>query len=93
MFTAPPRPLPAVSLLEDRTLRRGDAVMMDDGIHVFAGSPVWPYRRADFKALATVRGLDLNLRRTLAELDRQPRRPETPLFSGVFALRGNTMTQ
>ena len=70
------RPAPGkpaiVSIYEDRTLRRGDAVMLADGIHVFRGEGTWPHRPGDFVRLTLVASLEWHLRRTLDELDKNP---------------------
>ena len=62
-----------VSIFEDRTLKRGDAVMTADGIRVFAGSASWPYTKADFVDLATAKNLSKDTAKVLAEVDRLPR--------------------
>ena len=62
-----------VSIFEDRTLRRGDAVMMRDGVRVFAGSASWPYRPTDFVRLDDARQLGRNTSEVLAQLDKAPR--------------------
>lgn len=65
-------PAPKITIYEDPTLRRGDAVMTTRGIRVFAGSRSWPYRDDDFVALADARRMDPEMRKVLAELDRLP---------------------
>ena len=62
-----------VSIFEDRTLKRGDAVMTADGIRVFAGSATWPYTKADFVDLAMAKNLSKDTAKVLAEVDRLPR--------------------
>ena len=62
-----------VSIFEDRTLKRGDAVMTADGIRVFAGSATWPYTRADFIDLAAAKDLNKDTVKVLAEVNRLPR--------------------
>lgn len=62
-----------VSIFEDRTLRRGDAVMMRGGVRVFAGSASWPYRPADFVSLDDARQLGRSTSEVLAQLDKAPR--------------------
>ncbi len=61
-----------VSIFEDRTLRRGDAVMTAKGIRIFAGSRSWPYQETDFVALADARQLSKDLQKVLLDLDRMP---------------------
>ncbi len=62
-----------VSIYADRTLRRGDAVMMADGIHIFAGSSTWPYTNADFVSLGAARDISRTTGEVLATIDRAPR--------------------
>lgn len=62
-----------VSIFEDRTLRRGDAVMTRDGVRIFSGSASWPHRPTDFVAVAETRGLDKATAKMLTDLDRAPR--------------------
>lgn len=62
-----------VSIYEDRTLKRGDAVMTADGIRIFAGSVSWPYTKADFIDLASAKNLNKDTTKVLAEVDRLPR--------------------
>jgi hypothetical protein len=38
----------AISIYDDRTLRRGDSVMSTHGLRVFRGSSTFPYRPTDF---------------------------------------------
>jgi hypothetical protein len=62
-----------VSIYEDRTLRRGDAVMTADGVRVFAGSSSWPYTAGDFVILKDAKNIDRDTSRVLAQLDKLPR--------------------
>ncbi len=62
-----------VSIYADSTLRPGDAVMMADGIHVFAGSNAWPYTNDDFVSLSAARHMDRATAKVLAAIDRLPR--------------------
>ena len=86
---APPRllslPVPTkpaiVSLLEDRTLRNGDAVMLADGIHVFRGDAAAQHRPRDFVRLQLAESLGWKLRQTLNDLDRNPPTRWTSLVS------------
>jgi hypothetical protein len=77
-----------VSILEDRTLRAGDAVMTYSGIRIFMGTRNWPYTPQDFKALASVKVMDPHLRKTLAEIDGLPRSRLSP--DDHFAIRTQT---
>jgi hypothetical protein len=62
-----------VSIYEDRTLRRGDAVMTADGVRIFAGSSSWPYVARDFVQLKDSKSIDRDTWNVLAQLDRAPR--------------------
>ena len=62
-----------VSIYEDRTLRRGDAVMMAKGMRIFVGSKSWPYTDADFVSLVDAGRVDPAVQKALAELERLPR--------------------
>ena len=68
----PTKPI-AVSIFEDRTLRRGDAVMTANGIRIFAGSSSWPYTAGDFVPLASAKDVSKENVAVLASLDRLPR--------------------
>lgn len=61
-----------VSIFEDPTLRRGDAVMTVTGIRIFIGSKSWPYRAEDFVALADAGRLDARVHKILASLSSAP---------------------
>lgn len=60
---------PLMSLLDDVTMRRGDAVMTVKGVRVFRGSTRWPLRERDFVRLAQTK-LSPASRAALATLDR-----------------------
>ena len=62
-----------VSIYQDHTLRPGDAVMMADGLRVFAGSKSWPYRATDFRSLDGGKRFGRETSRFFAALDRVPR--------------------
>ena len=72
MFRPDPKRPAVVSIYEDRTLRRGDAVMTFAGLRVFAGSRTFPYRPEDFSSLRASRDIKGQLRRALIELDQTP---------------------
>ena len=62
-----------VAIFEDRTLRRGDAVMTAKGMRIFMGSGAWPYRSEDFVDLAASgREISKTTERVLADLDKRP---------------------
>lgn len=62
-----------VSIFQDKTLRRGDAVMTRHGVRIFAGSSNWPYQDADFVAIADAGRMDKGVQKTLLSLDSMPR--------------------
>jgi hypothetical protein len=64
--------LASVPIVQDGTLRNGDAVMMADGIHVFHGVGVWPFQPRNFVRLSQAASLDWHLRQSLVDLDRNP---------------------
>lgn len=66
-------PVGPVSIYEDKTLRRGDAVMTEHGIRIFRGSATMPYRDSDFVALSDQDGLSRDVTKTLVAMDRVPR--------------------
>ncbi len=66
-------PTPKVSIYEDKTLRRGDAVMTANGMRVFRGSATMPYRDSDFVPVAQGDGLSRDVAKTLLAMDRVPR--------------------
>ena len=69
----PTKPLVTVSIYADTTLRRGDAVMTGKGLRIFDGSRTFPYRPADFTALAMTRSLDRSARKALVDYDQNPK--------------------
>ncbi|WP_129217147.1 hypothetical protein [Lichenibacterium ramalinae] len=69
---APTKPAP-VSIFEDRTLRRGDAVMTAKGVRIFAGSSSWPYSERDFVGLTDASQVSKDTSKVLAQLDKLPR--------------------
>ena len=73
VFAQAPTKPGKVSLYQDRTLRRGDAVMTAEGVRVFVGSSSWPYTAGDFVALQDAKNVDRGASRVLALLDRLPR--------------------
>ena len=72
LFAVNPSRPAIVSIYEDRTLRRGDALMTLAGLRVFAGSHTYPYRPEDFTTLTASRDVKGQLRRALIELDQNP---------------------
>lgn len=66
-------PVGPVSIYEDKTLRRGDAVMTKDGIRIFQGSNTLPYRDSDFVAISQDGRLSRDVTKTLLAMDHVPR--------------------
>lgn len=60
---------PVMSLLQDLTMRRGDAVMTTKGVRVFRGATRWPLRQRDFVRVGDTK-LSPAARAALATLDR-----------------------
>lgn len=60
---------PLMSLLDDLTLRRGDAIMTAKGVRVFRGATRWPLRQRDFVRVGDTK-LSAGARAALATLDR-----------------------
>lgn len=73
VFAQSPTKPGKVSIYEDKTLRRGDAVMTADGVRIFSGSSSWPYTAGDFVALATAKDINRDTVKVLTEVDRLPR--------------------
>ncbi|MDX7952485.1 hypothetical protein P7D22_15050 [Lichenihabitans sp. Uapishka_5] len=66
-------PVAPVSIFDDRTLKRGDAVMTKTGLRVFVGGHGAPYTDADFAALDEAPGLSKQTEKALLLIDRAPR--------------------
>lgn len=66
-------PVAPVSIYEDRTLKRGDAVMTKTGVRVFVGGHGAPYTEADFAALPDAEGLPKQVQKALLVIDKAPR--------------------
>lgn len=66
----------------DDTLRQGDIVMTERGVHIFSGGGRFPYREADFVPLAKARGLPASLSSFLLLIDRPFRQSE---LKDIFA--------
>jgi hypothetical protein len=61
---------PGSALLDDRTLRPGDAVVTPTGVRILQAGRRYPYRATDFSPLRTASGLALSARRALSVIDR-----------------------
>lgn len=84
------------ALMQDATLREGDAVVTDEGVRVFEGSKACPHAISDFRTLAEARDLARGTRRVLAEVERaiKPNHGDRPIvatdptnFHGSMRLR------
>lgn len=64
------------ALRRDDTLRAGDIVMTEKGVHIFHGARRFPYREADFLPLAKAHGLPKSLSSFLSLIDRPFRQSE-----------------
>jgi hypothetical protein len=67
----PVGPLAPTDLMDDESLRRGDAVMTPNGIRVFIGSPGSHHDPEDFRKPSEIKGLSKVERKALAALDAQ----------------------
>ena len=66
-------PVAPVSIYEDKTLKRGDAVMTKTGVRVFLGGHGAPYTEADFAALSDTDGLPKQVEKALVVINKAPR--------------------
>lgn len=66
-------PVEKVSIYEDTTLRRGDAVMTASGMRIFRGAARPPYHDSDFIPVSQSDGLSRDVTKTLIAMDRVPR--------------------
>ena len=64
-------PSKPTSIYEDRTLRRGDAVMTDKGLRIFDGSRSFPYLPSDFVDLDKSRAVPKSIRKSLNAYNQQ----------------------
>jgi hypothetical protein len=67
----PAGPLPPTDLMDDESLRRGDAVMTASGIRIFIGSSGNHHEPEDFRKPSEIKGLSKVERKALAALDAQ----------------------
>jgi hypothetical protein len=67
----PVGPLAPTDLMDDDSLRRGDAVMTPTGIRIFIGSSGDHHEPEDFIKLSEIKGLPKRERKALAALDAQ----------------------
>jgi hypothetical protein len=69
--THPVGPLAPTDLMDDESLRRGDAVMTPTGIRIFIGSSGDHHEPEDFRKPSEIKGLPKRERKALAALDAQ----------------------
>ena len=67
----PAGPVPPTDLMDDESLRRGDAVMTPTGIKIFIGSSGDHHDPEDFRKPSEIKGLSKVERKALAALDAQ----------------------
>jgi hypothetical protein len=67
----PVGPVPPTDLMDDDSLRRGDAVMTPSGIRIFIGSSGDHHEPEDFRKPSEIKGLPKVERKALAALDAQ----------------------
>ena len=67
----PVGPVPPTDLMDDESLRRGDAVMTPTGIRIFIGSSGDHHEPEDFRKPSEIKGLSKGERKALAALDAQ----------------------
>jgi hypothetical protein len=67
----PVGPLAPTDLMDDESLRRGDAVMTPSGIRIFIGSSGSHHAPEDFRKPSEIKGLPKRERKALAALDAQ----------------------
>ncbi|MGA7384430.1 MAG: hypothetical protein WBW81_06980, partial [Methylocella sp.] len=65
----PAGPLAPTELMDDDSLRRGDAVVTPSGIRIFIGSPGSHHAPEDFRKPSEIKGLPKRERKALAALD------------------------
>jgi hypothetical protein len=88
-------PRPAPVLLEDDSLREGDAVMTRSGLKVFTGEAGSHHRMEDFAALSETKNISKRVRKILLEIDppqAERRNAEIELSTGRSAAAGQLAT-
>lgn len=88
---------PAPVLLDDDSLREGDAVMTHSGLKVFMGDSGPHHRLEDFAPLSDAKSLPRRVRKILLELDprgsgNEPRRAQLELTTGRSAAAATMAT-
>ena len=73
-----PRHAPPVDLMDDDSLRRGDAVMTQDGIRIFVGPTGDHHQPEDFRAVTEIKNLSPRERQALLRLDRSLAAKQSP---------------
>ncbi|MCL2453266.1 MAG: hypothetical protein FWD08_06425, partial [Alphaproteobacteria bacterium] len=95
-----PRHAPTrVDLMDDDSLRRGDAVMTQDGIRIFVGPSGDHHQPEDFQAVTEIKNLSKRERQALVGLDRPLAAKQSPksttsddLLTGRSAADGKITT-
>jgi hypothetical protein len=72
----PVGPVPPTDLMDDESLRPGDAVVTASGIRIFIGSSASHHAPDDFRKLSEIKGLPKRERKALAALDAQGSGPD-----------------
>ncbi len=72
----PVGPQAPVDLMDDDSLRPGDAVMTASGIRIFTGDSGTPHEPRDFRKLSEIKGVSKRERKALAALDAQGSGPD-----------------
>ena len=67
----PVGPVPPIDLMDDESLRPGDAVVTASGIRIFIGSSGSHHAPEDFRKPSEIKGLPKRERKALAALDAQ----------------------
>jgi hypothetical protein len=78
-------PQAPVDLMDDDSLRRGDAVMTASGIRIFTGDSGTPHELRDFRKLSEIKGFSKRERKALAALDAQGSEGESGMATGRSA--------
>lgn len=72
----PGRPPAPADIMDDDSLRPGDAVMTASGLRIFIGSSGTPHAPQDFRKLSDINGFSKRERKALAALDAQGSSPD-----------------
>jgi hypothetical protein len=81
-----------VSIYNDRTLRRGDSVMTAQGLRVFKGASHFPYRAADFVALAEASRFVMGDKKQLRDIQLAFERIDVPATQFAALVTGRSVS-